>query len=331
MQAAAALARRSRRHACLRGKSTANEFFRSGLFFTSSLPDGDVPDVSKGGLPFSGMIVPYLSKLHKVVESAEMPLGRWKVSSCDEAMSSRKSASYDHDAGQQLSAPTAFVNSDLPDGEVSDMSKGGVPNLGVLGSLLSSVTKTSAEDDPLPLGRWQLKGSANNVFDKDISAGVYDHCMNVTTKVGSSPTYHVNTSLPDGDIPSVSEGGLPIQGLVLPFLNRVSLADKDEKQPLGRWAVRSSEEVFDSASSSYDHGSSSSELTSPAKFYNSKLPDGEVPDVAKEGFPIAGLVSPFLSKVASGSVDKSEKLPLGRWGVPPSDVKPSSTTYDHSA
>ena len=156
------------------------------------------------------------------------------------------------------------------------------------------------------------------------------------------PSFH-NTDLPDGDVPDVSKGGLPFRSIVSPFLLKVfEWGTQPMNVPLGRWKVNSCDEAFSSskaATAVYDHGINTGKLQPPSthSFYNSALPDGDVPDVSRTGFPVHSLVMPFFRNVISNKeANSNSALPLGRFKVSSCDnifneKKYTATTYDHSA
>ena len=156
-------------------------------FQNSPLPDGDVPDVSLGGLPFKNMVMPFISRVLSTPlsfkeEQQQLPLGRWKVSSCDEVLENNASATavtYDHGVVTALDAPLSTgqkFDTKLPDGDVPDVSAAGLPLSGVVKPFVSNlIAKGAAEPKPLPLGRWQLRDSeeVEKAFKKP--SAVYDH------------------------------------------------------------------------------------------------------------------------------------------------------------
>ena len=222
-------------------------------FYNSELPDGDVPDVSREGLP-RGVVKAFLNNALKGENSSSLPLGRWKVNSCDEVLNDKPSL-YDNCAvsvdSNQVKPPSnaIFYNTPLPDGDVPDVSQAGLP---IRSMVLPFINKIFEKEKPVDifLGRWKVKPN-DLAVDPKLSVNAYDHCGTDVVKEPKSAVYY-HTPLPDGDVPDVSKEGLPLKSIVVPFISRAVQSEKEEQLPLGRWKVKPSDD-FRGTPSTYDH------------------------------------------------------------------------------
>jgi hypothetical protein len=241
------------------GKSIPNSY-------NSPLPDGDVPDVSKEGFPIGAIVKPFLSKIFESEQSNPLPLGRWKVSSCDDVLdvNGNKPIAYDNcmtgnTESIEVDITQKFYNSKLPDGNIPDMSKAGLPLGTLVKPFLNKIfeKQNMQNQENVPLGRWKVNSCDDVLDDKRVTA--YDHCTTTIEKTdGPSPAFF-NSELPDGDVPDLQKVGFPLKDLVLPFLSKSLEKGKTAKDmPLGRWKVNSCDDVLDkkkATTHTYDHSS----------------------------------------------------------------------------
>jgi hypothetical protein len=227
---------------------------------------------------------------------------------------------------------SSFYNSEIPHVEDLSISKG-FPT-GAFAAMLRRAFQ-GENQSTLPLGRWKVTSSEEALN----ASTVYDHCVvtpsDTTTKTSSNVFY--NTKLPDGDVPDLSQAGIPLTSFILPFLSKITSKSESpmEKVDLGRWQVRTCDEVLGAnAAVTYDNCiSTDSTQRKKHVYYHSKLPDGDVSDVSLTGLPINTLVVPFLRAMTSAKhrVRENAGLPLGRWKVKDCDsVRSSTVPYDHS-
>ena len=224
-------------------------------FYHSELPDGDVPDVSREGLP-KGVVKAFINNAFKGESTPPLPLGRWKVNSCDEVLETKdKPALYDNCAvtvdAEQIKKPSdaIFYNTSLPDGNVPDVSQTGLPIRSIVVPFIAKVFEKKKPVDIL-LGRWKVKPN-DLATDPKLAVNSYDHCGTDVVKE-SKPAVFYNSPLPDGDVRDVSQAGLPLQSIVMPFIAKVVQGDREDQLPLGRWKVKPSDD-FRGTPHTYDH------------------------------------------------------------------------------
>ena len=224
-------------------------------FYHSELPDGDVPDVSREGLP-KGVVKAFLNNAFKGESSAPLPLGRWKVNSCDEVLETKdKPTLYDNCAvtidPAQVKKPNdaIFYNTPLPDGDVPDVSLTGLPIRSLVVPFMARIFEKEKPVDIL-LGRWKVKPN-DLAIDPKLAVNTYDHCGTDVVRE-SKPAVFYNTPLPDGDVPDLSQAGLPLKSIVVPFISKAVKGSQEDQLPLGRWKVKPSDD-FRGTPHIYDH------------------------------------------------------------------------------
>lgn len=212
--------------------------------------------MSKAGLPIQSLVMPFIAKLFDKESPSEVPLGRWKVNSCDDVLNGDKANAYDNcSTSSEMEVKTSvFFNSKLPDGDVPDMSKAGLPLQSLVMPFVSKLfDKQLTSSAELPLGRWKVN-SCDEVLHGD-KANAYDNCS-TTSQMEVKRAVSYNSALPDGDVPDVSKEGLPLKALVMPFVSKMFDKETSVELPLGRWKVNSCDDVLTtkkSAGSAYDH------------------------------------------------------------------------------